>query len=82
MGEARKRSAKGLSLRSKNKPKVQPNQSSRIVEWFPVTKKQRDQFILLSIRGSWIGIGCLVVLWLVVRFVGPSFGWWVPADVR
>ena len=82
MGEARRRSENGLPPRSKKGGNSQSVQSSRIVEWFPVTKKQRDDFIALSIKGGWIGIGLLVVFWLVVRFVGPAFGWWIPADVR
>lgn len=27
-------------------------------------------------RGTWVGIGLLVVVWLTVRFIGPSLGWW------
>ena len=58
------------------------NESKRIISWFPVTRKQRDEFIQISIRGGWIGIGLLVVLWIIVRIVGPSLGWWVPADIH
>ncbi len=79
MGEARRKSEQGLKPRSKNNPK---NQSPRIVSWFPVTQAQRDQFIQLSIRGGWVGIISLVILWVVVRFIGPAAGWWIPADVR
>ena len=25
-------------------------------------------------------IGLLVFLWIIVRFIGPSLGWWTPAD--
>ena len=53
-----------------------------IVSWFPVTQAQRDQFIQLSIRAGWIGIAALVILWIIVRFVGPAAGWWIPADIR
>tara|TARA_Y100001968_G_scaffold256376_1_gene242707 strand:- start:227 stop:466 length:240 start_codon:yes stop_codon:yes gene_type:complete len=56
--------------------------SPRIVSWFPVTQEQRDQFIQLTIRGSWLGIGALVLFWLIVRFVGPALGWWIPADLK
>ena len=79
MGEARRKSQKGLQP-SNNKNRK--NHSPRIVSWFPVTQAQRDQFIQLSIRGGWVGIVLLVVFWLVVRFVGPAAGWWIPADVR
>ncbi|MFN4279238.1 DUF2839 domain-containing protein [Thermosynechococcus sp.] len=27
-------------------------------------------------RGTWVGIGLLVVIWVIVRFIGPSLGWW------
>ena len=79
MGEARRRSKQGLKSRDK---KAIRNESPRIVSWFPVTEAQRDQFIQLSIRAGWIGIVALVVLWIVVRIIGPAAGWWIPADVR
>tara|TARA_B100001250_G_scaffold58961_1_gene45893 strand:+ start:169 stop:408 length:240 start_codon:yes stop_codon:yes gene_type:complete len=79
MGEARRRSVQGLKPLSKKKFK---NESPRIISWFPVTQAQRDQFIQLSIRAGWVGIAALVVLWVVVRFVGPAAGWWIPADIR
>ena len=79
MGEARRRSEQGLKPRSKKNPR---SESPRIVSWFPVTQAQRDQFIQLSIRAGWIGIGALVILWIIVRFVGPAAGWWIPADIR
>tara|TARA_X000000368_G_scaffold156675_1_gene123480 strand:+ start:61 stop:300 length:240 start_codon:yes stop_codon:yes gene_type:complete len=79
MGEARRRSDQGLKPRSKKNAR---NASPRIVSWFPVTQAQRDQFIQLSIRTGWVGIAALVILWIVVRFIGPAAGWWVPADIR
>ena len=79
MGEARRRSELGLMPRSKKKS---TNDSPRIVSWFPVTQAQRDQFIQLSIRAGWVGIAVLVLLWIIVRFIGPAAGWWIPADIR
>ena len=79
MGEARRRSKQGLKPRSK---KNSSNESPRIVSWFPVTQAQRDRFIQLSIRAGWIGIAALVALWIIVRFIGPAAGWWIPADIR
>ena len=35
-----------------------------------------EQFVRWSTRGAWIGIGAIVALWVVIRFVGPGFGWW------
>jgi len=79
MGEARRRSLQSLKPSSKKKSE---NESPRIISWFPVTQSQRDQFIQLSIRAGWVGIAALVVLWVVVRFIGPAAGWWIPADIR
>ena len=79
MGEARRRSEQGLKPRNKKIPR---SESPRIVSWFPLTQAQTDQFIQLSIRAGWIGIAALVILWIIVRFVGPAAGWWIPADIR
>ena len=80
MGEARRRSEQGLKSRSKKNSGN--DDSPRIVSWFPVTQAQRDQFIQLSIRAGWVGIAALVILWIIVRFIGPAAGWWIPADIR
>ena len=79
MGEARRRSQQGLKPRSKTSLR---NESPRIVSWFPVTQAQRDKFIQLSIGAGWVGIVALVLLWIIVRFIGPAAGWWIPADIR
>jgi hypothetical protein len=42
----------------------------------PLTKGQARLIYEWSTRGAWIGIGALAVLWIMVRFVGPLFGWW------
>ena len=55
---------------------------TKIFSWLPITPEQENLFIRITIRGAWIGIGCLIALWIVVRFVGPAAGWWVPADIR
>ena len=49
----------------------------RIVAWLPITKTQSEDFVKWTSRGSWMGIGLLVAWWILVRFVGPSAGWWV-----
>ncbi len=79
MGEARRRATKGLPPRSLNS---KSDQSPRIVSWLPITQKQKEQFYAITIRGGWIGIGMLLLLWIVVRFVGPAAGWWIPADIK
>ncbi|MEM9137937.1 MAG: DUF2839 family protein, partial [Cyanobacteria bacterium P01_F01_bin.42] len=30
----------------------------------------------LTSRGAWWGIGLPVTSWLMIRFIGPAFGWW------
>jgi Protein of unknown function (DUF2839) len=48
----------------------------RIVSWLPLTAAQSADFVRVSTQGAWIGIGLLVFGWLMVRLIGPSFGWW------
>ncbi|WP_088240828.1 DUF2839 domain-containing protein [Calothrix rhizosoleniae] len=55
-------------------------QESRILPWVPITKTQADLFMKLTTRGSWLGIGLMVVIWLTIRFIGPAFGWWQVVD--
>ena len=81
MGEAKRK--KDLGLYSRNVSKnVDIDNSPRLIEWIPITVNQKDQFIKLSIRAGWVGIIFLVLLWIVVRFIGPAAGWWIPADAR
>ena len=75
MGEAKRRKTLGLPPKRKNS-KTQIDESPRLFDWLPLTIYQRDNLIKLSIKASWFGIGALVILWVVVRFIGPSAGWW------
>ena len=77
MGEARRRTAQGLGPRQR---RPETGESPRVVAWLPFTQDQTRQFVTLTTRGAWIGIGALVLFWVVVRFIGPSFGWWTLAD--
>ena len=77
MGEARRRASQGLPPRQR---KTTSDSSERIVSWLPLTKQQSGQFMAITTRGAWIGIGALVVFWIVVRFIGPAAGWWTLAD--
>ncbi len=79
MGEAKRRKTLGLPPK-KNNIKSKSDQSPRLFEWLPITLNQRDNFIKFSIKAGWFGIGGLIVLWVVVRFIGPAAGWWTPAD--
>lgn len=78
MGEAKRK--KDLGLSPKKTKYRDANNSERIISWLPITNNQKDSFIKLSIKASWVGIGILVFLWILVRFIGPSLGWWTPAD--
>jgi Protein of unknown function (DUF2839) len=39
-------------------------------------EKPTEQFMKLTTRATWIGIGSVAAFWLTVRFLGPSLGWW------
>ena len=79
MGEAKRRKILGIPPK-KNSIKNKVDQSPRIFDWLPITVNQKDSLIKLSIKASWFGIGTLVILWVVVRFIGPNLGWWTLAD--
>ena len=79
MGEAKRRKTLGMPSK-KNNIKSKEDNSPRLFEWLPLTINQRDSFMKLSIKASWFGIGGLVLLWVVVRFIGPAAGWWNLAD--
>jgi Protein of unknown function (DUF2839) len=51
-------------------------ESKRIVSWLPLTIAQSSEFVRVSTRFAWIGIGLLVLGWVTVRLIGPTFGWW------
>tara|TARA_B100000900_G_scaffold182207_1_gene154561 strand:- start:21 stop:266 length:246 start_codon:yes stop_codon:yes gene_type:complete len=79
MGEAKRRKTLGLPPRE-FAPKKEIDNSPRIVNWLPFTENQKEYFIKLSIRTGWFGIALLILLWVIVRFIGPAAGWWTPAD--
>ena len=78
MGEAKRRTIQGLPPKTFKKAKV--DTSPRLVSWFPLTRNQADQFVQVSTKGAWIGIGALVLFWITVRFIGPAAGWWALSD--
>jgi hypothetical protein len=94
MGEAKRRAEQGLPPRPraaqssagtaktmKAKTQVKPKDTSpRIAPWLPLTQSQGEQFVRLTTRGAWFGIGALVLFWITVRFIGPALGWWTLAD--
>lgn len=66
----------GESKRRKEALGEKYGQEENIFPWLPITKSQGQQFVKWTSKGSWIGIGTLVVIWLTVRFIGPGLGWW------
>lgn len=50
--------------------------TTKILPWVPITKTQASQFVSITTRGAWVGIGMMVVVWVTIRFIGPAFGWW------
>jgi hypothetical protein len=66
----------GEAKRRKTTLGEQYGQEARIFPWLPITKTQGEQFVELANRGSWIGIGLMVAVWVTIRFIGPAFGWW------
>lgn len=51
-----------------------------LIPGLPITKKQSEQFIEITTKGAWYGIGIMAFSWVVIRFVGPSLGWWTLMD--
>jgi hypothetical protein len=66
----------GESKRRKEALGDQYGKEERFLSWLPLTKSQAEQAYKVTTRGAWIGIGCLVFVWIAVRFIGPAFGWW------
>ena len=50
--------------------------TKRILPWIPINKTQATQFVAITTRGAWIGIGTMVAAWVIIRFIGPAFGLW------
>lgn len=66
----------GEAKRRKTALKEQYGKEARFIPWLPITKSQAEKVVDWSNRGAWIGIGFLVASWIIVRFLGPTFGWW------
>ena len=66
----------GDAKRRKESLGNQYGQEERFISWLPFTKSQASQAYTLTTKGAWIGIGVMVGVWVLIRFVGPTFGWW------
>ncbi len=66
----------GEAKRRQEKLGKEYGKSQRIVPWLPITQAQSSQFVTLTTKGAWVGIGLMATLWILVRFIGPTLGWW------
>ena len=66
----------GESKRRKESLGEQYGKEQYIISWIPITKTQANQFMAITTRGAWIGIGVMAAVWITVRLIGPAFGWW------
>lgn len=66
----------GESKRRKQSLGEDYGKEERFISWLPLSKTQAEDAFKVTTRGAWIGIGILGATWVVVRFVGPTFGWW------
>ena len=66
----------GESKRRKDVLGEDYGKESRILPWLPFTKTQAEQFVAITTKGAWVGIGLMITAWFTVRFIGPAFGWW------
>ena len=66
----------GEAKRRKESLGEQYGKEKYILPWIPITKTQADQFMAITTRGAWIGIGVMAAIWVTVRLIGPAFGWW------
>lgn len=69
MGEAKRR--KTRTSQDPDQELVFPN-----LKDIPLTKGQARAIYNWTTRGAWAGIILLAIIWVVIRFVGPAFGWW------
>ncbi|WP_017295870.1 DUF2839 domain-containing protein [Geminocystis herdmanii] len=67
----------GESKRRKQSLGEDYGKEERFISWLPLSKTQAEDAFKFTTRGAWIGIGLLGATWVVVRFVGPTFGWWM-----
>ncbi len=70
----------GEAKRRKEALGDQYGKEPRMISWLPFKKSQAEQFVKLTSRGAWIGMGLLVAYWVTVRFLGPALGWWQVMD--
>lgn len=51
-------------------------QEQQIFSWLPITKTQAQKMYRWTTRGTWVGIGVIIFIWVTIRIIGPGFGWW------
>ena len=66
----------GEAKRRQNNLGDKYGKDKQIFPWLSLTQKQLDQAYKVTTKGAWIGIGTLATIWVIIRFIGPAFGWW------
>ena len=66
----------GESKRRKESLGEEYGKDAKLYSWLPFTKAQGQQFMKVSTTAAWVGIVGMIAAWVVIRFIGPSFGWW------
>ena len=78
MGEAKRRKAQmGQKYGDPDQELIMPQ-----FKLIPITKGQAKRAYEWSTRGAWAGIAFLAVFWVIIRFIGPFFGWWEIAPLE
>ncbi|MBR8832026.1 MAG: hypothetical protein N5P05_000690 [Chroococcopsis gigantea SAG 12.99] len=66
----------GESKRRKSALGDKYGQDENVAPWLPISKNQAARAYKITTRGAWIGIAVLASIWVIIRFIGPAFGWW------
>jgi len=63
---------------AKRRQELTTAQGAQKQPWW--TKEKSAEFVRITTRGAWIGIGVMIAYWVVIRFIGPALGWWHLVD--
>ncbi|PZD71492.1 hypothetical protein C1752_06348 [Acaryochloris thomasi RCC1774] len=66
----------GESKRRQESQGEQYGKDPRILPWIPFSEQQLIQFFRVANKGAWVGIGIVVIAWVILRFIGPLLGLW------
>ncbi len=78
MGEAKRRKAQmGTKYGDPDQELIFPQ-----FKLIPFTKGQAKLAYQWTTRGAWAGIAFLAMFWVIIRFIGPTLGWWEIAPLE